>query len=360
MKNNKTTIMNSIYESPPALMGSSFSKNDILKARTNSRILSVSLLLSNVCNLNCLYCYRDAGKTSQNALSIDDWKDVLLQCKKQGARSVRIPGSGEPFLDPSFFKGDRFGLIEFSNSIGLPVTFFTNGTHITKDIAYLLRQYDVCVVAKLNSFRAEVQDYLAGVRGTSLNIMSGINHLIDAGFNSEIPTRLGIDTVIVSRNYDEIPTIFKYCRNNNIVPYITANLHAGRACNNSHLDISKRQLMQLFYELLETDQIDYGYDWFPSPPIVAGQCDRLLYDIVIDFKGDVFFCPGIDISIGNILEQPLSTIMTSSDLLRRVRSMDKYLIGKCATCGSDSCSYGCRLEAWANGDLFGPDPMCWH
>ncbi len=202
------------FRDPPSIMDSHFAEKDIEKAKANGRLLSVSLLLSNACNLKCLYCYRDAGSPSNGSITAEEWKDVLIQAKNLGARNVRIPGSGEPLLDPIFFDSFSFPLVEFSNSIGLPVTFFTNGTLMTSELALILHKQDICVVTKLNSFRPEVQDYLAGVRGASEGIMRGLQLLIEAGFTEGLPTRLGIDTVIVSQNYDEIPQLWRWARRN--------------------------------------------------------------------------------------------------------------------------------------------------
>jgi len=360
MQNRRAVDAEAKFKDPPSIMGSQFTETDIEDAKANCRILSVSLLLSNACNLKCVYCYRDAGALSNDLLSINEWRDVLLQAKSLGARTVRIPGSGEPLLDPAFYNGYSLPLIEFSNSIGLSVTFFTNGTLLTSELAVILRNYDVCVVTKLNSFRPEIQDELAGVRGASERIMRGLEFLIKAGFARESPTRLGIDTVIVSDNYDEIPKLFLYCRERNIVPYITVNLHGGRARTNTKLDVPRQWLRSLFEHLLTIDRTKFGFEWFPSPPIVADQCNRLLYDIVIDYKGNVLVCPGIEHVIGNIRNNSLSQILKSSPFLSRVRRMPDSLKGKCRTCSSKKCIYGCRLEAWSHGDFFGPDPMCWY
>lgn len=348
------------FNKPPAIRGSSFSKQDIEDARKEKKLLSVSLLLSDACNLQCRYCYRNAGNSESNSLSLNAWRDIVVQAKDLGARNVWIPGSGEPLLDPVFCNGQSFPLVELCNSIGLSVTFFTNGTLLTSHLVNELKGFDVSVVAKLNSFNPDIQDYLAGKNKASENIKRGLQFLLEGGFADSSPSRLGLDTVIVAQNYKEIPKIFKYCRDRNIIPYITANLHSGRACFNDELDITKEDLESLFYHLLEIDQQEYGYHWLPSPPIIGGQCKRLLYDIVIDYRGNVLICPGINIPIGNVLKYSLTDVLNSSDLFTKVRNMPETLNGKCKTCESDSCIYGCRLEAWASGDFFGSDPMCWH
>ena len=260
------------FRHPPAIMGSLFDDKDVESARVSGRLLSVTLLLSNACNLNCLYCYRDAGSLAGTAFSLHQWRDVLLQARDLGAKHVWIPGSGEPLLDPVFFDGRSFPLLELCNSLALSVTFFTNGTLIDRSVASRLRGFDVSVVTKLNSFIPHTQDYLAGKDNVFSDIRRGLGFLLEAGLADQSPSRLGIDTVIVQQNYSEIPDIFRFCRERKIVPYITANLTSGRAASHPVLGVSRNQLRSMFETLLAIDRTEYGYDWFPSPPIVAGQC----------------------------------------------------------------------------------------
>lgn len=348
------------FKPPPLVLGSCFDEAEVERARVAGRLLSVSLLLSNACNLKCLYCYRDAGTHSDCGFSLRQWEEVLRQAQELGARSVWIPGSGEPLLDPVFCEGHSFPLLKLCNSLGLRVTFFTNGTALTARLADALKDHDVSVVTKLNSLDPTIQDFLAGVPGAYGAIRRGLDLLLSAGFTEGPVSRLGIDTVVVSQNYQEIPAIYRFCRDHNIIPYITANLHGGRACTHSCLDVSQDDLRQLFEELLAIDRQEYGFDWFPAPPIAGGQCKKLFYDIVVDATGDVLICPGINLPLGNIRERPLAEILSSSSLFAQVRRMPDTLTGKCRQCSSKSCAYGCRLEAWAAGDLFGDDPMCWH
>jgi len=344
---------------PPRLAGSQFCKQLIQDTIRNDRILAVTLLLSNLCNLNCLYCYRNGGKPSLDSLNLDEWRQVLIESKNLGAKYVRIPGSGEPFLDENFYKSGSFPILEICQEIGLSMVLFTNGTFITLELAKRLYEYDICVVTKLNSFHSSTQDKLSNTKDSAALIYRGLENLINAGFSNSNPSRLAIDTIIAKDNYDEIPNIFIYCRENNIIPYITAILHGGRTTENPQLDIPSAKLKSLFFNLLSIDQEEYGFTWFPSPPIVAGQCDRLLYDIVVDCKGDVLICPGINIPIGNIKKKKIKQIIKESELLYKIRHISKHLEGNCGRCKSKDCLYGCRLEAYTNGDLFGSDPLCW-
>lgn len=348
-----------ILQPPPVIGGPIHSSEDIERARKFGLLLSVSLLLPSTCNLRCIYCYRNTEPGGSTASSLVHWSDVLHQARDLGAKEIRIPGSGEPFMDLTFYDGDSFPLLNLAESLGLHVTVFTNGTLVSAKIASQLFDYSVSVITKLNSRNSEIQDALAGKQNVLQLLENGLDALVDAGFADPSPTRLGIDTVITRMNYNEIPDIFRFCRHNNILPYITANLHGGRANRHPELDVSVTDLRRMFSRLLEIDETEFGYTWLPAPPIVAASCDRLKYDVVVDSNGFVGVCPGVDVKIGRLDKQTLAEIVRNSSLLRRIRNMPETLTGPCRTCDRPDCHYGCRLEAYSAGDLFGRDPMCW-
>ena len=64
-------------QKPPVIKGLDFSKEKIEEARVNNRLCSVNLMTSNVCNLRCLYCYRDAGEKTASELDFEERKKFL-------------------------------------------------------------------------------------------------------------------------------------------------------------------------------------------------------------------------------------------------------------------------------------------
>lgn len=346
------------YQKPPVIAGINFSDKEIENARKSRKLLSISLLTSNKCNLHCLYCYRDAGSKLSEELDFDEQKKILIQAKRLGAKVVWIPGSGEPLCDKIFYDKEEFPLIDFANGIGLYVIFFTNGSLITEKVAGTLFPKKVSVITKLNSFSKTTQDLLSG-KNSFEKIWQGLQNLINAGFNEG--NRLGIDSVIVKQNYQEISELFCFCRDNHAIPYITTELHGGRGTANAEfLDVDVDAIKQIFLELLVIDQKRYGYTWFPSPPLVAGHCKKLLHDIVVDSVGNIQICPGINISLGNVRQMSIKSVLESNEIVAKFRNPKEYLKGKCGKCLNRDCVYGCRLSAFASGDLFGEDPQCWH
>lgn len=81
-------------------------------------------------------------------------------------------------------------LVEFIDSIGMTLVFFTNGVMINKNIAEYLFKKNVSVITKFNSFKSEIQDLLVGVEGAHKKIWQGLKNLIEVGFNKTSLTRL--------------------------------------------------------------------------------------------------------------------------------------------------------------------------
>ena len=81
--NAKTFIYElvSIMHMPiPMLKGWDFSKEEIQKTKENNLMLMLDTETSNVCNLNCPYCYRD--EYSKKHIALDN-KLSIEQRKKQ-------------------------------------------------------------------------------------------------------------------------------------------------------------------------------------------------------------------------------------------------------------------------------------
>lgn len=340
------------YDHPPAIKYLDFTESEIEEARSINRLLLVDVHMGNRCNLHCPNCYRDAGESLDQELTLEECKGILRQARALGARTLLITGSGEPFLDQKLWP-----LIEFANRLDLGVVIFTNSTMINEKLAGRLAGWGVAIVAKLNSFRPEIQNFMVGKKNAHRKIYSGLRNLIKVGLNQGCPSRLGIDSVIVKQNYEEILRIFRFCRNSNIVPYITTELPGGRGRANADvLDVTVQEIKKLFFQLRDIDRREYGFDWEPHPPIVAGgSCKKILYQLFIGPTGEMGVCPGIDISLGNIRKISLADALESG-LIQKIRHLEKW-DHVCPICAG-SCTGGCLLSKHSAGDLFGIDPQC--
>jgi heme b synthase len=80
----------------------------------------------------------------------------------------------------------------------------------------------------------------------------------------------------------------------------------------------------------------------------------------VSHVGQVQACGYLELSAGNVLEQPFSRIWRESELFNRLRDPDK-LGGKCGRCEYRKVCGGCRARAYeASGDEMAEEPLCIH
>ncbi|MCK5449454.1 radical SAM protein [Candidatus Pacearchaeota archaeon] len=109
----------------------------------------LSLDLSSKCNYRCDWCFNSdiLGKDSEDLLSLKEKKCLLEQSIKLGAKTLVIPGTGEPTLDKDFYP-----LIEYAHELGLTTVVYSNLTgNLDKNLIKKLFENDVSVGVKFDS-----------------------------------------------------------------------------------------------------------------------------------------------------------------------------------------------------------------
>ena len=79
--------------------------------------------------------------------------------------------------------------------------------------------------------------------------------------------------------------------------------------------------------------------------------------ISINPKGDVFPCPYLPLTIGNVRDTPFTELWKNNDILLKMRT-EEYS-GKCGVCDYKSLCGGCRARAYFyDDDYMGEEPWC--
>lgn len=339
---------------PDRPWGSNFCQEDIDAARKENRILSLELELSRECDLKCIYCYAESGSAKEGELSLSEIYAVLDEAVDLGVRRVIVLGGGEPLVYPH-----TLDIMRTIASKGIGIDLFTNGTHVTPEMAREFLSLGVAPVVKMNSMRPEVQEKLAGKKGSYAEIRRGLDLLMEAGYpTSEIP--LGVQSIICKQNIDELPDMWVWLRDRNIIPYFEMITLQGRAQKHPELAVTIPETQALFEELARIDRERYDLHWVPHPSVVGLCCNRHAYSCTVTVTGDIVPCPGVDISVGNIRTQPLAEILRQSKVLYELRNVRDYIKGECRECDLAHECYGCRGMAYhATGDYLASDPLCW-
>ena len=318
-----------------------FQGKHIREAIEGKRVLNPSIDLSNNCNLNCPYCYVEKvgslnKKKSSNELSLEEYINIIDKLALAGAKTINIIGAGEPTIDINFRK-----IAKYIKSLNINVLVATNGIEIAKSDSLLsfLTDIEASIVLKVNSFKPELQDILVGHKGYSSMRDKTLEKLIFDGFNSRIPTRLGINTLLMKANINEVFDIFKYCRENNIA-YIAGNyMPTGRTessvfqgdylledkKNKDFFEpISSKDYALIRHKIIKYDtENNYPLD-SPDAYISGLPCIQGL-GVQIDNFGDIWHCPTRQQIIdGKLVSKKIDSIQTDTDFLIKWES-DTYL-----------------------------------
>jgi MoaA/NifB/PqqE/SkfB family radical SAM enzyme len=235
-----------------------------------------------------------------------DLFSAVKQAAEMGAKMIVIVGGGEPLCYPHLRK-----LLDLIDNHGMRTLIFSNLTLITKKWAEIFWDRQIAIAGKINSFNHEIHDYLVGVKGAAKMAYQALKYLKSAGYpgNDYDKPLLAIETVILKPNFDEIPFMWRYCRDNNIIPYFEMVTEQGRMKEHKELLANPEDVLKLFENLLKIDQQEYGYNWIARPPIVSYNCTRHYFAAYLHVTGDLFPCPGLDINCGNIKDKKLAEIL---------------------------------------------------
>ncbi|MFA5087649.1 MAG: radical SAM protein [Candidatus Omnitrophota bacterium] len=331
-----------------------FTKKEIDDAVQNHRLLSMEIEFSLRCNLRCQYCYVPEKQNLENELSREEICDIILQAKALGAKKIIILG-GEPMLYAHLME-----ILGFIRKEGLSVEMFTNGFGITPDSARQLFELGIFVVLKMNSRVENIQDALAGKKGAYKNIQDAFKNLKAAGYPGPRDL-LAVSTIICQQNIDDIPQMWEWLRQENIMPYFEMITPQGRARKNEWLNVSLRHLEEVFKKLAEIDRVKFNRHWQPQPPLVGIKCLRHQFSCMVSSQGYVFPCVGINIPVGNLRERKLADIIRESEAIQDLRNYRHSIKGPCRDCDKSSECYGCRGAAYQlTGDYLASDPWCWN
>ncbi|VAX36105.1 Radical SAM domain heme biosynthesis protein [hydrothermal vent metagenome] len=330
-----------------------FSSDEINTAMDKGQILSIEIEFNSVCNFKCPYCYSPNHTRRENELTLEEIKDVILQAKNLGARKIIILG-GEPLLYTHVLDA-----VKFIHELGMEIEMFTNGAQLTDDLAEKLFLYGVNIVLKMNSFKEETQDLLTGVKGSFQTIKRALDITKRAGYPSE-DRYIAVSTIICKQNIEELPKMWVWLREQNIIPYFEMLTPQGSFNNNEWLAVDVKQLQDLFEEIADIDRKKYGYYWDPQPPLVGNKCFRHQYSSLITSVGDVLPCVGVTVSIGNIRNKSLKEILGTSEIIEDLKNYKQTIKGPCTGCTQFDGCYGCRGAAYQlTGDYLASDPLCW-
>lgn len=310
------------------------------------------------CNLKCRHCYRDAGERDRRELTWKEGRDLLQEIKKAGFNIIVFSG-GEPLM-----RDDIYDLIKFSAGLGMRPVFGSNGTLITKDVAFKLKDAGLTRAGiSLDSLDRERHDDFRQVDGSWDAAVEGMRNCLKAGLDFQV------HTTVTERNYAEIEDLTDFAVELGArAHHIFFLVPAGRGKEIGDV-LSKSHYEKLLHRILEkqkTTSIELKPTCAPQFMRVASQkgmsmrfskgCLAGISYCCILPNGDVHPCPYFQLKVGNVREEKFSVIW-DNPVFMGLRG--NKLGGKCGRCSFNSVCGGCRARAFYNtGNYMDEDPMC--
>lgn len=192
-----------------------------MKEKFRQKVDYVIILLTDKCNLRCVYCMIDdirfEKSYTDDELSFDDYKFFIKSLADIGVRKIKFAG-GEPLLYPKLIE-----LIKYSYLAGIDdIEISTNGIglyEIASDLKYNGLTTVEIVISSLKEYK-----FKEITRGGQLtNVLKSINKCLNIGIKVKVNCIL-----IDGFNYDEI------------MDFITLTM-------NHHIDVNFSELTSLKY-----------------------------------------------------------------------------------------------------------------
>ena len=336
------------------------------------------------CNLECVHCYADAEiRKFTGELTTAEAEAMIRDLASINAPALLISG-GEPFVRP-----DVLDLAEYAMSLGVRVTFSTNGTLIDRKKAERIAKIGVAYVGISVDGGEERHDRFRGKKGAFREALRGIRNCRDAGI------RVGIRFTVTKENVGEIDQIFELVELEDIGRLCLYHLvYSGRGAYLSGIDLEVHEKRALMNKLM--DRVErWNEEQRPVEVMtVDNHADAPYIYLRLNERGDARAEQALNLiksnggnrsgiaigcidsfglvhpdqftshhTLGSIRERPFSQIWNDerSDLLTGLRVRKTLLQGRCATCKwLPMCNgnFRARAEA-ATGDYWQSDPGCY-
>ncbi|MDD2317429.1 MAG: radical SAM protein [Desulfobacterales bacterium] len=328
--------------------------------------------VTGACNLRCIHCHAVSGQAAKDELTTDEGKRLIDMIAAESEFRTLIYTGGEPLVRP-----DIFELLRHSQKAGLANIIATNGTLIDEEMAFKLKDHGVvCHAISLDAADPSVHNMVRNKAGAFDLAMRGIEATRKAGI------MLQTNTTAMEYNMPHLPELIDYadrCGAGIMLMYQLVAVGRGEKIEqatlkksaNQHLSelISKKQKScsmiiepvagpQYWPYLLEKGGIRGGPLLKLAEKVFHG-CAAARGFVYIKANGDVWPCPFVEVSGGNVRNTGFHQIYHESELFRNLRRREETLKGLCGECRYKTVCGGCRGRAHAySGDYLAEDPRC--
>ncbi len=328
--------------------------------------------VTSACNLRCIHCHASSSKPAPDELTTDEAKRVIDGLAGIDEFRMLVYTGGEPLVRP-----DLIELLHHSKKAGLANVIATNGTLITEEVAFKLREAGVVGVAiSLDSSQREVHNYIRRNDRAFDLALRGIHSVKKAGI------LLQINVTAMDYNFstlDELIGIADGEGSGIMLMYQLVPVGRGSAIEEASLGVNENEKLLKSLAVKQRDVSTIiepvaGPQYWPYLMEQRGRSDGIWLKLAeqvfhgcsagrgfvyIKPNGDVWPCPFVEVNAGNVRELPFETIWRESEVFTNLRNRENTLKGACGECKYRTICGGCRGRAVSyHGDYLAEDPSC--
>jgi len=333
----------------------------MVKQEPESGLYTAELRLTKACNLRCRHCSVSGGERAVNELTSIETKRLIESLSRMGAHYIVLTG-GEPLLCR-----DIVAHVRHARALGLKVLLDTNGTLMTQQLARKLKRAGLGMVQVSIEGSEKTHELIRG-EGSFERALTGAENAIQAGMP------VGINFTVSRLNRDELKAVAEIARSIGARSLSLERFVAvgrGKGMREKTLGAREfREVLAEFYSLngirkICTDPLALllregllsSYDAEELERRICGGCTAGIAAVCISYDGEVYPCPKLEVSCGNVRRQPLERIWMESAVLNEMRR--RSVKGRCMSCRLRNLCGGCRAAAYAEkGDYLAEDPAC--
>lgn len=282
---------------------------DYFKNMLDGKISPILRLKINrsLCNFHCAHCCeepymeRDLKKRTgvidpRHQMTLDDYRELSRQADEYGIFRFVLTG-GEALLDKNLDK-----LISTLDPMKHLIILDTNGWTFDEEKAKWfsdLGGYKAQI--SLDSMIEKEHDEFRGKKGSYRRVIRALDAAKKANLELLISTCIVRDRVFS----EEFISMCEYCKDNDIPLYVTLAKPVGTAREQATWVCTKKDVDQL--KFLE-DRYNVFTHMCPSYG-QPGRCITVKGINTINHDGELIPCPYMDLSIGNIVKEPLNVVL---------------------------------------------------
>ena len=229
-------------------------------------------------------------------MGLEDYRELSRQADEYGIFRFVLTG-GEALLDKKLDS-----LISVLDPMKHLIILDTNGWTFDEDKAkWFAEQGGYKAQISLDSMIEEEHDKFRAKKGSYKRVLKSLDAAKKADLELLIST-----CIIKDRVYsDEFVSMCEYCKDNDIPLYVTLAKPVGTAREHSEWVCTKRDVDHL--KFLE-DRYNIFTHMTPSYG-QPGRCITVKGINTVNHDGEIIPCPYMDLSIGNVVKEPLALIL---------------------------------------------------